>query len=103
MNGTLPDSSVSREAVVGYYRQDFSTMDPEETVLKTLVASSGGKHKETDVRKVAASFFIDGDVDKQKIASLSEGQKGLVSFACLVLKEPGILIVDEPTNHINFR
>ena len=38
-----------------------------------------------------------------QIGSLSEGQKGLVSFARLVLQEPGLLILDEPTNHINFR
>ena len=34
---------------------------------------------------------------------MSEGQKGLVSFARLVIQEPGLLILDEPTNHINFR
>jgi len=36
-------------------------------------------------------------------ATLSEGQKGLVAFARLVLQQPGLLILDEPTNHINFR
>jgi ATP-binding cassette subfamily F protein 3 len=34
---------------------------------------------------------------------LSEGQKGLLAFAQLVLMKPGMLIMDEPTNHINFR
>jgi ATP-binding cassette subfamily F protein 3 len=34
---------------------------------------------------------------------LSEGQKGLLCFARLVLMEPGLLVLDEPTNHINFR
>ncbi|MCX6713506.1 MAG: hypothetical protein NTV48_00130, partial [Candidatus Vogelbacteria bacterium] len=29
--------------------------------------------------------------------------KGLVAFARLVLQKPGLLILDEPTNHINFR
>ena len=38
-----------------------------------------------------------------KIGHLSEGQKGLVAFARLVLLQPGLLILDEPTNHINFR
>ena len=38
-----------------------------------------------------------------KIGSLSEGQKGLVAFAQLVPMKPGLLILDEPTNHINFR
>ena len=38
-----------------------------------------------------------------QIGSLSEGQKGLVAFARLVVERPGLLILDEPTNHINFR
>jgi ATP-binding cassette subfamily F protein 3 len=37
------------------------------------------------------------------VHSLSEGQKGLLCFARLVLQKPGLLILDEPTNHINFR
>ena len=40
---------------------------------------------------------------KNSVGSLSEGQKGLVMFARLVLQKPGVLILDEPTNHINFR
>ena len=43
------------------------------------------------------------NVIKSKIGTLSEGQKGLVAFARLVLLAPGLLILDEPTNHINFR
>ena len=39
----------------------------------------------------------------QKLITLSEGQKALLSLACLVLQRPSILIMDEPTNHVNFR
>jgi len=52
---------------------------------------------------MAAGFLITGDLMHAKIGSLSEGQKGLVSFARLVMQKPGLLIMDEPTNHINFR
>ena len=52
---------------------------------------------------VAAGFLIQGDTIHAKIGNLSEGQKGLVAFARLMLEEPGLLILDEPTNHINFR
>ena len=38
-----------------------------------------------------------------RVGDLSEGQKGLLLFARLVLMCPGLLILDEPTNHINFR
>ncbi|TAK57730.1 ABC-F family ATP-binding cassette domain-containing protein [Patescibacteria group bacterium] len=86
----------------GYYRQDFSTLNFDETVLKSLMTAAGGFDQER-VRAVASGFLITSDVIDTKIGSLSEGQKGLVAFARLVLEAPGFLILDEPTNHINFR
>jgi ATPase subunit of ABC transporter with duplicated ATPase domains len=74
--------------VIGYYRQDFSTLNFQETVSKTLRQASDGKHSEQEIRKIASSFFIDGEVVKQTIATLSEGQKGLLSLTCLVLQVP---------------
>jgi ATP-binding cassette subfamily F protein 3 len=55
------------------------------------------------MRKVAAGFLLTSEQVGKKIGVLSEGQKGLVAFAQLVLMAPGLLILDEPTNHINFR
>ncbi len=87
---------------VGYYRQDFSTLDFEQTVYKALETAMG-KSDEERLRATAAGFLLTADVMQTKIGSLSEGQKGLVAFASLVLERPGLLILDEPTNHINFR
>ncbi|KKP82039.1 MAG: hypothetical protein UR83_C0059G0010 [Candidatus Moranbacteria bacterium GW2011_GWF2_35_54] len=87
---------------VGYYRQDFSTLDFEETVYDTLIGAMQ-KQEEEKMRAVASGFLIGNNIMYSKVGSLSEGQKGLVAFAQLVLQEPGLLILDEPTNHINFR
>jgi ATP-binding cassette subfamily F protein 3 len=88
--------------VVGYYRQDFSTLNFEDTVYDSLISAMKEPREET-MRATASGFLITGDVMKSKVGSLSEGQKGLVAFARLVLEKPGLLILDEPTNHINFR
>ncbi|MBP7006731.1 MAG: ABC-F family ATP-binding cassette domain-containing protein, partial [Candidatus Pacebacteria bacterium] len=91
---------------VGYYRQDFSTLNFEDTVRESLtkvLKEVTGKIDEEYMRSVAASFLITSDVINTKIGDLSEGQKGLVAFARLVIERPGLLILDEPTNHINFR
>lgn len=91
---------------VGYYRQDFSTLDFNQTILECLsqvMHRVTGRINEERVRTVAAGFLLTGDIVHTKIGSLSEGQKGLVAFASLVLEAPGLLILDEPTNHINFR
>ncbi len=95
--------SVIAEGVrVGYYRQDFSTLNFDHTVRESLLEVTEKKNEE-EMRSVAAGFLITSDVINTKIGSLSEGQKGLVAFARLVLEKPGLLILDEPTNHINFR
>lgn len=87
---------------IGYYSQDFSDLDYEKTVFEVLEEASNVKEEEK-IRKTAAKFFIRGDMVFKKVETLSEGQKGLVVFAKLVLEEPALLILDEPTNHINFR
>lgn len=87
---------------VGYYRQDFSTLNFEDTVYDSL-AGVMDVVNDDKLRSTAASFLITGEVMNSKIGTLSEGQKGLVAFARLVLERPGLLLLDEPTNHINFR
>jgi ATPase subunit of ABC transporter with duplicated ATPase domains len=88
---------------VGYYSQDFATLDYEQTVFDSLESILAEGNDVQKMRSVAAGFLITGDLMGSKIKDLSEGQKGLLSFARLVLMEPGLLVMDEPTNHINFR
>ncbi|MEX0918316.1 MAG: ABC-F family ATP-binding cassette domain-containing protein [Candidatus Paceibacterota bacterium] len=101
-SGEAPGEQVAPGVVIGYYRQDFSNLDFDQTVFECLM-SVMKKKVEEDMRSVAAGFLITQDVIKTRIGLLSEGQKGLVAFARLVLLEPSLLILDEPTNHINFR
>lgn len=105
-NGTAPKMFMSSAVRVGYYRQDFSTLDFDQSVhqcLSEALKASGDPVREEVIRKTAAGFLIDNKLIHARIGDLSEGQKGLVSFARLVLLKPGLLILDEPTNHINFR
>jgi len=100
--GQAAGEEISPGIQIGYYRQDFSNLDFEKTVFATLMDSMKRKLEE-DMRSIAAGFLLTGDVMKTKVGDLSEGQKGLVAFAKLKMEEPGLLILDEPTNHINFR
>ena len=101
-NGTAEGVAIQKGVKIGYYRQDFSTLDWNDTVFDSLMKSMG-KQDEEMMRKTAAGFLIGGDAMGKRIGTLSDGQKGLVAFAQLVLMKPGLLILDEPTNHINFR
>ncbi len=104
--GTAKGVKIQPGVRIGYYRQDFSTLNFDETpftALKNIVLKQTGRFEEERMRAVAAGFLITGEIMNTKIGALSEGQKGLVAFASLVLEQPGLLILDEPTNHINFR
>ena len=93
-------SRIANGVTVGYYCQDFSVLNSEETVYESL-SSVAGARSEDAMRSIAAGFLITRDLMESKIKNLSEGQKGLISFARLVMQEPGLLIVDEPTNHMD--
>jgi ATP-binding cassette subfamily F protein 3 len=98
----IEGTTIKEDVVVGYYRQDFSTLNFEDTVYGALIKVMKKPNQEA-LRAVASGFLLNNEIINTKIGSLSEGQKGLVAFAQLVLLSPGILILDEPTNHINFR
>jgi ATP-binding cassette subfamily F protein 3 len=105
-HGRAEGGKILPEARVGYYRQDFSTLDFNDTPYKSLsnaMLKIFGRVDEQQIRTVLAGFLVNGEMVHTKIGSLSEGQKGLVAFAQLVIERPGLLILDEPTNHINFR
>ena len=101
-SGSASGVTIGEGVRVGYYRQDFSLFNHNETAYDCLwnVMQERDEHL---LRSTAAGFLLDGKALAQKITHLSEGQKGLLACARLVLLRPGLLILDEPTNHVNFR
>ena len=100
--GKAKEARVSGGVKIGYYRQDFSSLNFEETVRQSLLSSMEEPNEER-MRSMAAGFLLGADAIRTKIGDLSEGQKGLVAFCRLIFEKPGLLLLDEPTNHINFR
>ncbi|MDP2736509.1 MAG: ATP-binding cassette domain-containing protein [bacterium] len=103
VSGKNEQAKILDKVRVGYYSQDFTNLDFSQTVFDSLSDSLNEGTDTQTMRSVAAGFFIGGDLMGHRVSELSEGQKGLLSFARLTLMQPGLLILDEPTNHINFR
>ncbi len=95
--------TIHKDLKIGYYSQDFSTLDFNDSVFDCLIKAMPDRDDLPLMRSIAAGFMITGELMGNKVGALSEGQKGLLSLARLVLLRPGLLILDEPTNHINFR
>jgi len=103
VSGKNEQAKILDKVRVGYYSQDFTNLDFSQTVFDSLSSALAEGTDTQAMRSVAAGFLISGDLMGHKVSELSEGQKGLLSFARLKLMRPGLLILDEPTNHINFR
>lgn len=101
-------ATIDPDVRVGYYSQDFTELDFEQTAFESMREAMAQAHPTSgnDAQKIyntAGRFLIPGGLLQNKVGSLSEGQKGLLCYARFMLQEPGLLIMDEPTNHINFR
>jgi len=93
---------IENDVRIGYYSQDFSELNFEDTALNSLKEVMQSRIMQ-DLYEAAGRFMLPGELLQHNVESLSEGQKGLLCYARFMLQEPGLLIMDEPTNHINFR
>ncbi len=101
-NGKEKGAVITEGVKVGYYRQDFSGLPMDKTVYEILEDVMEAPNNQ-EIYATAARFLLPGDKVQTKAIALSEGQKGLLCFARFMLQKPTLLILDEPTNHINFR
>lgn len=97
------DGSVSKNSRlrIGYFAQHHvDGMDLTKNAVEWMSEKYHGKTDE-EYRKHLGSFGITGSLALQKMQSLSGGQKSRVAFAALCLSNPHILIMDEPSNHLD--
>ncbi|KAK6461960.1 ATP-binding cassette family, regulator of translational elongation [Scheffersomyces coipomensis] len=86
---------------IGYFAQHHvDAMDLELSAVTWMSQTFPGKTDE-DYRRHLGSFGITGSLGLQKMELLSGGQKSRVAFAALCLNQPHILILDEPSNHLD--
>ncbi len=100
--GESSAAKITEGVKVGYYQQDFSGLDFSKTVYESLEEVMEAPQNEK-IYATGAHFLLTSELMKNTVGSLSEGQKGLLCYARFVLQEPALLILDEPSNHINFR
>ena len=75
-------------------------MTPVEAIA-SLQEKDEDKMKYEDIRQYLSSFGITGALAIRPIYMLSGGQKSRVALAALVLPKPHIILMDEPTNHMD--
>lgn len=102
LNAHDDNATIHKDVKVGYYSQDFAALDMNMTPWDAMHEMSN-EVTDQEVYKVASALLLTGEVLKNPIYMMSEGQKGLLCYARFVIQRPDLLILDEPSNHINFR
>lgn len=98
LEGTITKNGRLR---IGYFAQHHvDAMDLNLSAVLWMAQAYPGKSDE-EYRRHLGSFGITGSLGLQKMELLSGGQKSRVAFAALCLNQPHILILDEPSNHLD--
>ena len=93
-------SQLGSNLLVGYFDQQSALIDSEKTVrdhfhelFPALV--------EKDLRKTLGMYLFGGANASKRISSLSGGEKSRLVLAELLTGRPNLMILDEPTNHMD--
>ena len=84
---------------VGYYAQENEGLDYDTTVLAEASAILPADSKR--VRGVLGRFLFSGSKVFQQVGTLSGGEKTRLALAKMVLDGPNLLVLDEPTTHLD--
>ncbi|MBU2572504.1 MAG: ABC-F family ATP-binding cassette domain-containing protein [Elusimicrobia bacterium] len=101
---TEPDSgerALGLNVKTGYFSQHREgTLDPRKTVLQEAM-DNDRMNPELMVRTVLGTFLFPGDNVFKKSGSLSGGEKSRLALVKLLLDPPNVLLMDEPTTHLD--
>jgi ATP-binding cassette subfamily F protein 3 len=85
---------------VGYFAQAHEELDPELTVLEEILRTTTGL-KISEARNLLGRFLFSGDDIDKRVAVLSGGERGRLALAKLTLLGANLLLLDEPTTHLD--
>jgi ATP-binding cassette subfamily F protein 3 len=99
-----PQSGVRKlghNAKSGYFAQHRAAMlNPKHTVLQEAL-DTPQRVTEQAVRNVLGSFLFRGDDVFKPVSVLSGGEKSRLALVKLLLNPPNLLLMDEPTTHLD--
>jgi len=92
----------AEKAQVGYYPQDHENDFDSERTLSDWMRDWGQEGDEEQViRGTLGRLLFSGDDVTKPVRVLSGGEKGRMLYGKLILTKPNVMVMDEPTNHMD--
>lgn len=110
INGIIPPDSgtvtIGQTIRIGYFSQESEDMDCSLTAIEYI--KEAGEYIKTSDGRITASqlmerFLFDGTMQWSKIEKLSGGEKRRLYLLRVLMSEPNVLILDEPTNDLDIQ
>ncbi|RBO82833.1 MULTISPECIES: ABC-F family ATPase [Marinomonas] len=99
---TQGDVNWSDNANIGYYAQDHAHEFEKDVDLLEWMGQWGQEGDDEQVIRgtLGRLLFSQNDI-KKSVKVLSGGEQGRMLFGKLMLQKPNVLVMDEPTNHMD--
>lgn len=94
---------VGHNAQIGYFAQNqASLLDENATIFETIDNIAVGDVR-TQIKNILGAFMFHGDDTTKKVKVLSGGEKTRLAMIKLLLEPVNLLILDEPSNHLDMK
>ena len=94
---------VGHNAQIGYFAQNqASLLDENATIFETIDHIAVGDIR-TQIKNILGAFMFHGDDIQKKVKFLSGGEKTRLAMIKLLLEPVNLLILDEPSNHLDMK
>lgn len=94
---------IGHNAKIGYFAQNqASLLDENATIFETIDDIAVGDVR-TKIKDILGAFMFQGDDVTKKVKVLSGGEKTRLAMIKLLLEPVNLLILDEPSNHLDMK
>ncbi|MES2206250.1 MAG: ABC-F family ATPase [Pseudomonadota bacterium] len=96
------DVKWAEKAKISYYAQDHNEdFEKDMTLFDWMKQWTQEGEDDQAIRSILGRLLFSGDDAKKSVRVLSGGEKGRMLFGKMMLDRPNIMVMDEPTNHMD--
>ena len=96
------DIKWAEKAKLGYYAQDHEyEFENGENLFEWMTQHTQEGDDDQSVRSMLGRLLFSGDTTDKSVKVLSGGEKGRMLYGKLMLARTNVLLMDEPTNHMD--